>query len=129
VAATEIIGDDLFDDHARWSVILRYRTNSWQEAGANEHGEIGRVRIWRGVGRRGMVADLCRLAADCGTRHALGIDQQGHIMKRRAVMPKPPITGWAPARWALIRWPWSTISCEYAAWTGCASPTPRSCRP
>jgi choline dehydrogenase len=44
-------------------------------------------------------------------------------------MPRPPITRWVPARWALIRWRWSTISCGYAAWTGCALPTPRSCRP
>ena len=42
---------------------LRVRTSN---------GEIGGVGIWRGGGRPGMVADPCRLEADCGTRHALG---------------------------------------------------------
>ena len=34
-----------------------------------------------------------------------------------------------PARWAPARTPWSTRSCGSAASRGCASSTPRSCRP
>ena len=42
--------------------------------------------------------------------------------------PRPPIIRSAPARWVRTRWRWSTTSFVSAAWRGCASPTPRSCR-
>ena len=40
-----------------------------------------------------------------------------------------PITSSAPARWAAIRWRWSTTGCACTASRACASSMPRSCRP
>ena len=81
---------------------------------------------------------LRRIAADTADAalHRLGISAgpgDRRAMKScwtmRAGAAAPSITRPAPARWGSTRWRWSIPNCGCTGSTGCASPTPRSCRP